>query len=78
MAGVFVGRGLLSQVFTADERYLERPHVCHSAKFERNQTIPGRVIAIYLIGPDCHPPSWIFEAGIRGPLRTLRNLVKVS
>jgi len=46
MAGVFVARGLLSRVFTADKRCSEHPQVCHCAKCERNQTIPGRVIAI--------------------------------
>jgi len=46
MAGVFEGRGLLSGVFTTDEHYSEHPHVLHGAKFERNQTILGRVIVI--------------------------------
>jgi len=44
--GSFWGKGLLSRVFTADERCSEHPHVCHSTKCERNQTIPGPVIAI--------------------------------
>jgi len=46
IAEVFVGRGLLSPVFTADERCSERPHICHLAKFERNRTVRGRVIAL--------------------------------
>jgi len=32
----FVGGGLLSRVFTVDERHLEHPHVCHCAKFEQS------------------------------------------
>jgi len=38
-------------------------------------TIPCRVIAIWLIGLDRCLPSWIFEAGVRGPLHTLRHPV---
>jgi len=45
-----VGRGNLPIVFTADEH----PHVCHCAKFERNQTTPSRVIAIQLLGLASH------------------------
>jgi len=43
-AGGLCGEGAF--VFTADEHCTEHAHACHCAKFEQNQTIPSRVIAI--------------------------------
>jgi len=34
VAGIFVGKELLSRVLTTEERCSEHPHVCHCAKFE--------------------------------------------
>jgi len=73
MAGGFWGRGFVSRVFTLDERFQGYPHICHRAKFERNWTTRGRVIAIWLIGLGRHPPSLIFEESIFESLHTLRD-----
>jgi len=66
-------------LYPADGVVWRHPHICRHARFKRNQTIRGRVIAILLIKVGRRPQSLIFEGdplSAYTPLPPNRQLVE--